>query len=226
MSSMIPRLAVRFGLVTSILVLILFGSAGTFRWTNGWVYLALYVTLMAWSIPFLLRRSPDLLDERTRLKPGAKKWDIPLAMSMAYLPAVVACVAGLDHRMMWPPELPMAFTAVGVVAAVLGYGLAVWAMGANRFFSAVIRIQEDRGHHTIDKGPYAFVRHPGYVGVLLFGLSSPLILASAWAAVPALLVLPVTVVRTALEDRTLQRELVGYVDYSQRVRYRLIPGIW
>ena len=99
-------------------------------------------------------------------------------------------------------------------------------MASNRFFSSVVRIQKDRGHTVVTGGPYQFVRHPGYVGGILSALGTALLLGSWWAFVPTGLLVCVIVVRTALEDRTLQAELEGYRDYAGRVRYRLLPGIW
>ncbi len=107
-----------------------------------------------------------------------------------------------------------------------GAALFSWSMVVNPFFEKTVRIQTDRGHRVIDTGPYAFVRHPGYLGFVGWTLSAPLLLASAWAFVPAVLSVVGIVVRTALEDRTLQAELPGYPEYAARVRSRLIPGVW
>ena len=119
----------------------------------------------------------------------------------------------------------LAFTA-GLVAAPLAAGLVAWAMRANRFFSAVVRIQKDRGQVVVTGGPYRFMRHPAYTGMCVFTLVTPLILDSQWAFVPALVTVSVTVLRTALEDRTLHNELDGYAEYAREVKYRLMPGIW
>ena len=104
--------------------------------------------------------------------------------------------------------------------------LAHWAMLANPFFEKTVRIQEERGHHVATGGPYRFVRHPGYVAFILMGFALPLGVGSAWALVPAGLNAALIVARTALEDRTLRRELPGYAEYAQRTRYRLLPGVW
>ena len=112
------------------------------------------------------------------------------------------------------------------VVLVVAYGLVLWAMWTNRFFSSVVRIQTDRGHHVVHDGPYRFVRHPGYVGAILLGLASAVALGSLWALIPAGLMAMAVIVRTALEDATLKRELPGYAEYASRVRYRLLPGVW
>ena len=109
---------------------------------------------------------------------------------------------------------------------IAGMALFSWSMGVNPFFEKTVRIQTERGHRVIDTGPYAFVRHPGYVGFFGWCLSAPLLLSSWWAFVPAILSVIGLVIRTALEDRTLLQELDGYAAYAERVRYRLMPGVW
>ena len=107
-----------------------------------------------------------------------------------------------------------------------GWALAIWSMVVNPFFEKTVRIQTDHGHRVIDTGPYAYMRHPGYVGFAGWMLSTPLLLASTWASIPALVSVVLLVIRTALEDRTLHEELPGYAEYASRVRFRLIPGVW
>jgi protein-S-isoprenylcysteine O-methyltransferase Ste14 len=135
-------------------------------------------------------------------------------------------VAGLDHRYGWSPEFPLWLIVIGFIVVLVGYAFASWAMAENRFFSSVVRIQVDRGHVVCDSGPYRFVRHPGYAGNIppLFGLVFAL--GSQWVLIPAAAATIITVIRTILEDQTLQDELPGYQDYARRVRYRLIPGIY
>jgi len=135
-------------------------------------------------------------------------------------------VAGFDDRWGWSPRLAVAVQVAGFAAVALGDVLFAWAMASNQFFSSVVRIQQDRGHTVQTGGPYRFVRHPGYVGTIVPALATPLALGSLWAFIPAALLSAVIVVRTALEDKTLQDELAGYAEYAQRTRYRLLPGVW
>lgn len=146
-----------------------------------------------------------------------------MAVSVGF-PMVI--VAGLDHRYQWSPEFPLWLIVIGFILLALGYAFATWALAENRFFSSVVRIQTDRGHVVCDSGPYRFVRHPGYSGniVALFGIV--LALGSVWTLIPAAVAFIIAVIRTALEDQTLQKELPGYRDYARRVRYRLLPGIY
>jgi protein-S-isoprenylcysteine O-methyltransferase Ste14 len=158
---------------------------------------------------------------------NAKAWDKVLAPLMAVsivFPMVI--VAGLDHRYNWSPDFPLWLIVIGFILISLGYAFAAWALVENRFFSSVVRIQTDRGHVVCDSGPYRFVRHPGYAGNIppLFGIV--IALGSVWTLIPAAVALIITVIRTVLEDQTLQEELPGYRDYARRVRSRLIPGIY
>ena len=141
-------------------------------------------------------------------------------------PVATWIVAGLDVRFGWSPQTPWLLSTVGLVVALIGQRLTVVAMRENRFFSAIVRIQRDRGHRVVDSGPYARVRHPGYTGAIIFALALPVMLGTMWAFVPSVITSLLLAVRTALEDGTLQRELEGYREYADRVRFRLVPGIW
>jgi protein-S-isoprenylcysteine O-methyltransferase Ste14 len=135
-------------------------------------------------------------------------------------------VAGLDFRNSWSSGIGMAGQIVALLSVIAGYALVVWATGVNAFFSQVVRIQAERGHTVISNGPYQYVRHPPYVGMILVMLASPIMLGSWWALIPGAFSAVLMIIRTSLEDRTLQAELPGYIEYAQRVRYRLVPGVW
>jgi len=135
-------------------------------------------------------------------------------------------IAGLDQRYGWTSGIPLAAQIAALVVSALGYSLVVWATASNAFFSQIVRIQSERSHTVATGGPYRFVRHPAYVGTILTELAVPVLLASWWALIPGVLNAVLFVLRTALEDRTLQAELNGYADYACQVRYRLLPGIW
>ncbi len=203
----------------------LFGSAGRFDWSNAWVLLALNFAASLASTA-LLSRNPDLLAERSNVKAG-KKWDKPIVGIVVLVgPVATWITAGLDNRLHWSHGMPPSTFVAGLVVAVFSAALIAWAMHSNKFFSAVVRIQKDRGHVVVASGPYRFVRHPGYTGMSAFTLATPLILNSPWAFVPAVVTAAVTGLRTVLEDRTLHNELEGYADYARRVKYRLVPPVW
>ncbi len=204
--------------------ILLFASAGRLDWTMAWVYAGLSLIAV---VAVALAAGPSLLAERSGVGQGAQALDVIMAIIMAWLgPVSIALVAGFDFRYGWQPEVSPRVQVAGVLAAVLGYAVVLWAMASNRFFSGVVRIQIERGHTVVSHGPYALVRHPGYVGVILAALGAPLMLGSVWALIPAVATVGVIAVRTAHEDRTLTRDLAGYEAYARRVRYRLLPGIW
>ncbi len=167
--------------------------------------------------------------ERTNIKKfsDVKPWDKILAPLMALsvgFPMVI--VAGLDHRFGWSQPFPLWTNLIGYLLIIPGYGLAVWALIENRFFSSVVRIQKERGHVVCETGPYRFIRHPGYAGNILPLIGIVLALDSLWTLIPAGVALMIALIRTALEDKTLQEELPGYHEYAKKVKYRLLPGVW
>jgi protein-S-isoprenylcysteine O-methyltransferase Ste14 len=209
--------------------LVLLVCGGDLGWWQAWGYSLLIVAAGPGGRIWAERRHPGLMAERQSMEKAqsAKAWDKVLAPLMALsvsFPLVI--VAGLDHRFGWSPAFPLWLIVPGFILIALGYAFAAWALAENRFFSSVVRIQVDRGHVVCDTGPYRFVRHPGYAGNVLALPGIVLALSSTWTLFPAAVALIIAVIRTALEDRTLQEELPGYRDYAQRVRYRLIPGIY
>ena len=210
-----------------ILAAIFFVSSGRLDWWMAWVYLAMMVANLGFAVFILLPKYPDLLAERSGMQEGAKDWDkVIVRFAAVFLPLLMWIVAGLDQRFGWSPPIPFTVQILALAVSVLGNALTFWAMASNAFFSAVVRIQTDRGHTVASGGPYRYVRHPGYVGLIGFDLSAPLALGSLWALIPGALAACLFVLRTALEDRTLQEELDGYRDYSGQVCYRLLPGVW
>jgi protein-S-isoprenylcysteine O-methyltransferase Ste14 len=204
-------------------------AAGQRDWLEGWVYAGIYLTFTIASRVLVARNHPDLLNERAQSMSieGAKEWDRPLVLIVGVLgPLIVGIVAGLDERFGWSSLLDGLGQWVAFVFLLLGFLLSSWALLANRFFSGVVRIQTERNHQVVSDGPYRFMRHPGYAGAIVANLAGPVFLGTLWALVPAALVSAVLVYRTWREDRLLLDELSGYKAYAQRVRYRLLPGIW
>jgi len=170
---------------------------------------------------------PEVIVERGQSrKEDIKGWDKVVSALIAVPALGVPIVAGLDERLGWSPQLTLAVHLIGLVFIALGQGLFTWGMVSNKFFSTVVRIQEERDHTVASGGPYRYVRHPGYVGYIVALFATALALGSLWALIPAGLTMCLFVVRTALEDRTLREELTGYAEYAQRVRHRLVPGVW
>ncbi len=168
---------------------------------------------------------PELMEERWH--PAAERRQlVPLVLIGVPLYIGHLVIAGLDAgRYHWSRTRPGVQIAALALSAA-SWALVDWAMVANRFFSSVVRIQAERGHHLVTTGPYRYVRHPGYVGGIVGFLAGPVVLGSWWALAPLAPIVLFVLWRTAAEDRFLCAWLPGYASYAGRVRYRLVPGIW
>ncbi len=206
--------------------LFLFLPAGTWTWAKGWLFVLVMVASCVVITVYVWRVNPELVAARINPHRGTKRWDKVLLG--LFLPAFLAIfpVAALDDgRFHWLP-LPWWACALGYGLLLLGMVLLTWAQAVNKFFEPTVRIQTDRGQRVIDAGPYAFVRHPGYASCFPLTAGIALTLGSLWALIPAGLSCLVLILRAQWEDQTLQAELAGYKEYTQRVRYRLFPGLW
>jgi len=206
-----------------LIAILLLVSAGKTDWIYAWVYIIsslLVIIINACIFP------PELISERGRKKDNVEKWD-KLISGLLTLPwLALYIVSGLDIRFGWSLELAAWIHITGLVIFILGNAFVSWAMISNVYFSTAVRIQYDRGHTVSIGGPYRFMRHPGYMGMIIYLLATPLILGSIWAFIPASLTGILFIIRTAFEDNTLKNKLEGYKEYAERVKYRLIPGIW
>lgn len=210
-------------------LVLLFLAAGTLRWPAAWVYTGLTLAATILSRLIVLVKNPDTLRERGRFAAEGKqnpRERLLIAVIGLFGPLVMLALAGLDHRFGWPPAISTLVQILSGIAVAAGYAIAVWAMVVNRYFSAVARIQRDRGHVVVSSGPYGAVRHPSYAGGILGALAIPFLLDALWALFPALVIASAIVIRTRLEDRMLREGLEGYTEYAGRVRFRLLPGVW
>lgn len=225
-SRLIRRRMIQLAVQVLAFCVILFLAAGTVRWPNAWAYAGLYLALIVANGLYVLPRNAEIAAERSRWHTGTCRFDRLLMgwNALAFLGILV--VAGLDAgRFGWAPlGWPWALAGgVLLAASMVPVGA---AMAVNRHLETTVRIQRERGHQVVTSGPYRWVRHPMYVGMLMQLPAMALLLGSAWALVPALASMVLTVIRTGLEDRTLLRDLPGYASYAQVTRYRLVPGIW
>jgi protein-S-isoprenylcysteine O-methyltransferase Ste14 len=205
---------------------ILFLASGRLDWRWLWVYLGICFTGIMVSAAFMLRYSPETVALRASAE-NIETWDKVVGGLFAIMYFIVLLsVAGLDERHGWSGSLPLAVHLIGVITFSLGLALFIWAMVSNAHFATVVRVQKEREHRVCNQGPYRLVRHPGYIGAIFQSLALPLLLGSLWALIPGAIAALLLVVRTVLEDRTLRHKLPGYVEYTQQVRYRLVPGIW
>jgi protein-S-isoprenylcysteine O-methyltransferase Ste14 len=212
--------------VILIMDLLLFIPAGRLDWPAAWVLSLLYGLFLAIYAVWGTLRAPDLLQERSQVAENVKAWDKVIMAVYTVLLLATLVLAGLDAgRFQWSRPA-LAWQALALAGLVLAGGLVFWTIRTNAYLGRMVRIQEDRGHQVVTGGPYHYVRHPMYVGIILLFPCMAVFLGSWWALAPALLIAGLMVVRTALEDRTLQAELSGYAEYARQVRYRLLPGVW
>jgi protein-S-isoprenylcysteine O-methyltransferase Ste14 len=220
------RLIYQTGLSLVLFVLCLFLPAGSWLWLRGWLFFVVVVPASFVLGLYLQRVNPDVVAARVNRHEGTKGWD-RLWLGI-FLPAFVSIlpISALDDGRYHWSHVPWWLCAIGYLLLVAGMAGVSWAEAVNKFFEPTVRIQTERGHTVIDTGPYGIVRHPGYVSACLLVVGMSLALGSLWALIPAILSCLLFVVRTVLEDRTLQQELPGYKEYAQRVRSRLVPGVW
>jgi protein-S-isoprenylcysteine O-methyltransferase Ste14 len=217
---------VRSILGIAVMAGLVFISAGRLDYWQGWVYFGVNLAIVGLTTWFL-RNDPALVAERLNPGEGTKIWDKGyfLLSTPLYFAAVI--LAGIDAGRRHGSPHPTAVVYILFLAVyIAGQGLFLWAKKVNPFFSSVARIQTERGQTVCREGPYRFCRHPGYLGGLLFGLATPLVLGSYWALIPQTLATVFLVARTCLEDRMLKKELLWYTEYTKAVRFRLVPGVW
>jgi protein-S-isoprenylcysteine O-methyltransferase Ste14 len=207
---------------------LLFLASGRLDWVWAWVFLGLFVAASVVNVALLIPTNPELLAERARgIRADTKGWDkIIVSLAAGLLPMVSWLIAALDLRYGWSVPMPLEFHLIGAIGFALGWAILLWATASNPFFEPTVRIQEERGQTVATGGPYRYMRHPGYLGGIVYQLATPFLLGSWWALIPMVLSVPLYVLRAVLEDKTLQAELDGYVEYTQQTRYRLLPGVW
>lgn len=206
--------------------IVLFTIANDLLWTMAWVYLGIGILITSFNFFVLIRINPEVVAERARQSKDLRRWDKFLLMLYVLMVLALPVVAGLDRRFGWSQPLSPAVHGIGAVLLLLSNGFVTWAMAVNAHFSKTVHVQAERGHVVTTNGPYRFVRHPGYSGWLVSWLVTPLVLGTWWVYVPVCGAVIILLIRTALEDKTLQEELPGYTDYTAKTRYRLLPGIW
>jgi len=225
-TQLIVRYAIRETMGIVGMGVALFWSAGRIDWWPAWASMAVMLAWIAATAIVIFRLNPGLLAERLGPRRGAKPWDMAIMSVLGLMQLARYIVAGLDQRYGWTGGLPLTAQIAALTVCVLGYALVVWATASNTFFSQIVRIQSERGHIVVTGGPYHHLRHPAYLGAILYELAVPVLLASWWALTASGINVVLLILRTALEDRTLQAELAGYRDYARQVHHRLLPGVW
>ncbi|MEZ4337939.1 MAG: isoprenylcysteine carboxylmethyltransferase family protein [Sandaracinaceae bacterium] len=205
----------------------LFLGAGTFWFPRAWVFLGLSLALFTMNLLWTLRANPAAIEARAKVGEGTKPFERWFGLVFGVAALAMHFSIGLQTVRLGEPAFGAVGLGIGAVLMVVGDVPIAWAMATNPHIEKTVRIQKDRGHVVISSGPYAIVRHPMYVGLILQYAGVPLYFGSWWGAVAAAVAIGALVVRTALEDRTLRAELPGYADYAEhQTRHRLLPGVW
>jgi protein-S-isoprenylcysteine O-methyltransferase Ste14 len=206
---------------------LLFVPAGTLHWPAAWAFLAAIAVLGLTGGLWLAKTDPALLAERMRpmMQQDQPAADKKFMLVFGFVALVWFLAIGLDVRF-HGPRVPLPLQALGWAMLLLSLGFIMWVMRENSFAAPVIKLQTERGHRVVSSGPYAWVRHPMYSGTVLFFVGVPLLLGSWWGVAMSPLFIVLFAIRAGIEERALIAGLPGYADYTRRVRYRLVPGLW
>lgn len=209
-----------------VLLLLLFGSAGTIYWIEAWILIIIYFIYVLGSFIWLKKNNPELLKERTSRRNEGKWWDKIILTIYTILLMFMLVICGIDAvRFHWS-NLPLILKIIGFIGYIPSVIIIFLTIKENAYLSEVVRIQKDRSQQVVKTGPYKYVRHPMYSGIILMILFTPFALGSFIALIFSGLIIILFIIRTYLEDKTLQNELPGYKEYIKKVRYRLVPGLW
>ena len=214
--------AVRWLAATLFLIAVFFLPAGTWDYWQGWVYIIVLVVPAAFALVFLMRKDPALLERRMRTREREPQQRLIIALSLVWF-LLLFLIPGFDRRFGWS-NVPVAMVIAADVLIFLGYVFVCRVFWENRFASRVVEVEQ--GQRVISSGPYALIRHPMYAGITVMYILTPLALGFYWALIPSSVIIPILVARIWNEEVVLLRDLKGYAEYMQKVRYRLIPGVW
>lgn len=222
-SKNIVRRLLQVSMTILITAAALFVLSGKIDWIYAWVYIIASISVIIVNA-FILK--PDLISERGRKKENVEKWDKIITVFISIVWLALYVIPGLDKRFGWSGEMPLWIHIAGLIIFISGNAFVTWSMVSNTYFSTAVRIQYDRDHSVANSGPYGYIRHPGYLGIILYNISTPLILGSMWAFLPAGILSLLFILRTVMEDSTLKTKLEGYRQYADEVKFRLIPFVW
>jgi protein-S-isoprenylcysteine O-methyltransferase Ste14 len=220
------KLVLQIVIYVVIMAAITFLVAGRWNWWMAWAYFVLYGIAMVVAV-LVVPLDKQLVDERRKIKEDVKRWDKWLTAPLSWVyPFGMFILVALEMRFGQALRFPLWAQIAGLVALLLGQLLGTWAMAVNKFYGRFVRIQRERGHYVVSDGPYRFIRHPGYLGVIVGAFGTTFAIGSLWALVLSIVISVLLIVRTVLEDKVLLEELEGYEAYAQETRFRLVPGIW
>lgn len=210
----------------SLFLIFMFISAGKINYTQGLIYFFINILGLVLNI-ITIPDNDDLIKERQQTGDNIKDWDKKILGLSALFTIISYIVAGLDSgRFHWSPEINIKYSIFGAFIVLIGQIIFLVAKSQNNFFSSVARIQTERNHSVCNNGLYKVVRHPGYIGMIISWVGFPIVMTSIYSLIPVIISIILIVLRTNLEDKMLEEELVGYDDYKQKTKYRLVPYIF
>ena len=220
------KIIIQLLILFALLVVLLFLPAGTWDWLQAWLLILFLMIYFILYIYFGIYKNPEQTRERSKIAPNVKRWDkVIMSIYTALLPTVFI-LAGLDVGRFELSVVPIIIQIIAWAGLVFAGAVIMWTVISNTYLSRYARIQDDRGQEVIITGPYKYIRHPMYLGILILFLCIGPALGSILALVPGSMIAILFIARTAKEDGMLCEELDGYMDYTKRVRYRLVPGVW
>lgn len=212
----------RAGIGLPIVALLIILPSGTWSYWQGWLYIVVLYTPLVFTMVYLFKNDPALLERRMRTKEKETAQRRIIGIAIIYF-LVAFMLPGFDIRFGWS-NVPPIVSIIADLLVLAGYLIFIWVMMVNRYLSRTVEV--DSGQKVVTTGPYGIVRHPMYAGISLLYIASPVALGSFWALIPALLIVPILMARIRNEEEVLRRELPGYIEYTQKVKYRLLPGVW
>ncbi|MFX0020999.1 MAG: methyltransferase family protein [Candidatus Hermodarchaeota archaeon] len=220
-----PNPYARFVIMYVFIALALFLPAGTLFWIQGWIYIIIMISFSSSLITYLTKKDPELLKARAKTK-TTESWDKKLGLIGTPFFILMYILPGFDAvRFRWS-KLPFYISIIGFIGMILSVTFFSLVLRENRYLSRVVEIQEERGHRVITTGPYRIVRHPMYLAVIFLYISHCIALGSLYSLIPCACIIITIILRTIREDKILHEQLDGYEEYSQKTRYKIIPGIW
>ena len=222
LNTLIKKVILRFGMFIVIMGLLFFLPAGTLRYWEAWVYMAILVTPMIIFLFYIIKHDPDLLERRMRTKEKETEQKTITKIG-SFIFILIYLIPGFDQRYGWS-SVPVEIIIIADIIVLGGYLLFVRVLLENSYASRIVEVE--RQQKVITTGPYKIVRHPMYSAVLLMYSFGPLALGSYWAMIGNMLLILILVARINNEEKVLLRELEGCQDYLEKTKYRLVPGIW
>lgn len=222
LSELKKKVFLRFVIAFIVLGSMLFLPAGSIYFWQAWLYCGILLIPVFFVFLYFLKKDPELLERRMRFREKEEKQKNIIKLGFVFF-FIGFIIPGLDFRYRWS-NVPVFLVIAADIIVFLGYLLVFFVLRENSYASRIIEVE--KGQKVITSGPYAIVRHPMYLGVLLMYLSTPIALGSYWALIFFLPLLPIVVLRLLNEEEVLLRELPGYKEYCLKTRYHLVPLIW